>query len=61
MLKMVWTGLPGTRGGGGGCTDKKENQIFLIYEEIQTGAVAKSHMTNGLFIYGEIFVHFLIY
>ncbi len=23
-------------------TDKKENQIFLIYEEIQSGAVAKS-------------------
>ncbi len=36
-----------------GCTDKKENQIFLIYKEIQNGAVA-----NG----GEgIFVHFLIY
>jgi hypothetical protein len=23
----------------GGCTDKKENQIFLIYKEIQSGAV----------------------
>jgi hypothetical protein len=23
-------------------TDKKENQIFLIYKEIQSGAVAKS-------------------
>ncbi len=32
------------------CTDKKENQIFLIYEEIQNGAVAKSYMTNGLLI-----------
>ncbi len=42
-------------------TDKKENQIFLIYKEIQSGAVAKSYMTNGLLIYGEIFVHFLIY
>ncbi len=43
---------------------KKENQIFLIYREIQNGAVAKSYiycMTNGLhLIYGEIFVHFLI-
>ncbi len=29
------------------CNDKKGNQIFLIYEEIQNGAVAKSHMTNG--------------
>jgi hypothetical protein len=37
------------------CTDKKENQIFLIYNEIQSGAVAKSYMTNGLIIYGEIF------
>ncbi len=44
-------------------TDKKENRIFLIYKEIQSGAVAKSYMTNGLLnlIYGEIFVHFLIY
>ncbi len=41
-------------------TDKKENQIFLIYREIQSGAVAKSFMTNGLLIYGEIFSHFLI-
>jgi hypothetical protein len=41
-------------------TDKKENHIFLIYKEIQNGAVAKSYMTNGLLINGEIFVHFLI-
>jgi hypothetical protein len=33
-------------------TDKKENQTFLIYKEIQNGAVAKSYMTNGLLIYG---------
>jgi hypothetical protein len=42
-------------------TDKKENQILLICKEIQNGAVAKSHMSNGLLIYGEIFAHFLIY
>jgi hypothetical protein len=30
-------------------TDKKENQIFLIYEEIQNGAVAKSTI-NGLLL-----------
>ncbi len=42
-------------------TDKKANQIFLIYEEIQNGAVAKSYMTNGLLIYREIFTYFLIY
>jgi hypothetical protein len=40
---------------------KKEKQIFLIYKEIQNGAVAKSYKTNGLLIYGEIFPHFLIY
>jgi hypothetical protein len=27
-------------------TDKKESKIFLIYKEIQKGAVAKSFMTN---------------
>jgi hypothetical protein len=46
---------------GGRYTDKKENQIFLTYKEIQSGAVAKSYMTNGLLIYGEIFAHFSIY
>jgi hypothetical protein len=25
-------------------TDKEENKIFLIYREIQSGAVAKSYM-----------------
>jgi hypothetical protein len=33
-------------------TDKKEIKIFLAYNEIQNGAVAKSYMTNGLLIYG---------
>jgi hypothetical protein len=33
-------------------TDKKENQIFLVYKEIQNGSVAKSYMTNGLLIHG---------
>jgi hypothetical protein len=33
------------------CTDKKENNIFLIYKEIHKGAVAKSYMTNSLLIY----------
>jgi hypothetical protein len=42
-------------------TDKKENQIFFIYKENQSGAVAKSYMTNGLLIYGEILSHFFIY
>jgi hypothetical protein len=50
------------------CIDKKENQIFLIYKEIQNGAVAKSYVTYGLLnIWGNIcaFPHirkpFLIY
>jgi hypothetical protein len=34
--------------------------MFLIYMEIQNGAVAKSYVTNGLLKYGEIFAHFLI-
>jgi hypothetical protein len=42
-------------------TDKKENQIFLIYKDIQNGPVAKSYRTNDLLIYGEICAHFLIY
>ncbi len=33
-------------------TDKKENQISLLYKDIQMGSVAKSYMTNGLLIYG---------
>jgi hypothetical protein len=41
-------------------TDKKENQNFLIYKEIQNGAFAKSYMTNGLLIYREIFAHLLM-
>jgi hypothetical protein len=32
-------------------TDKKENQISLIYKEIQYGALAKSYMTNDLLVY----------
>jgi hypothetical protein len=35
-------------------TDKKENQIFLTYKEIQSGAVAKSCMRNGFLIYEEM-------
>ncbi len=33
-------------------TDEKENQIFLIYKEIQNGAVAKSYTATAIpFIY----------
>jgi hypothetical protein len=27
--------------------DKKENQIFLIFKEIQSGAVSKSYIRKG--------------
>jgi hypothetical protein len=32
-------------------TDKKEKKIFIVYREIQKGAVAKSYRTRGLLIY----------
>jgi hypothetical protein len=38
----------------GSHTDKKENQIFLIYQEIQSGAVAQSYMRKGFLIYEEM-------
>jgi hypothetical protein len=37
-------------------TDKKEKKIFLIYKKIQKGVVAKSYMTNGLLIYGFMYI-----
>jgi hypothetical protein len=42
-------------------TDKKENQILLIFEEIQSGAVAKSYMRKGFLIYEEMRKYFPIY
>jgi hypothetical protein len=44
----------------GSYTDKK-NQIFLIYKEIQSGAVAKSYMRKGFLIYEEMRKYFPIY
>jgi hypothetical protein len=34
-------------------TDKKENKIFLIYKEIQSGALAKSYIRKGFLIYAQ--------
>jgi hypothetical protein len=42
-------------------TDKKEKKIFLIYKEIQSGAVAKSYMRKGFQIYEEMRKYFSIY
>jgi hypothetical protein len=36
------------------CTDKKENKISLIYEEIQMGSGAKSNMRKGFIVYEEM-------
>jgi hypothetical protein len=39
------------RAAGCNCyTEKKENQTFLIFREIQSGAVAKSYMRKGFLI-----------
>jgi hypothetical protein len=37
--------------------DKNENNIFLIYSEIQSGAVAKPYMRKGFLIYEEAVSH----
>jgi hypothetical protein len=39
-------------------TGKKENQTFLIYNEIQSGAVAKSYMRKDFLIYEEMCKYF---
>jgi hypothetical protein len=41
-------------------TDKIENQIFLIYKEIQSGAGAKTHMRKDFLIYDEMRKYFPI-
>jgi hypothetical protein len=42
-------------------TDEKENQIFLIYKEIQSGAVAMSYMRKDFLIYDKMCKYFPIY
>jgi hypothetical protein len=42
-------------------TDKNENKIFLMYNEIQSGAVAKSYMWKGFLIYEEMRKYFPLY
>jgi hypothetical protein len=43
------------------CTDKKENEIFLTYKEIQMGSVAKSYMRKGFRICEKIRKYLTIY
>jgi hypothetical protein len=40
---------------------KKEKHNFLVYKEIQSGAVAKSYMWKGFLIYEEMRKYFPIY
>jgi hypothetical protein len=40
------------------CTDKKENKISLIYEEIQMGSGAKSNMRKGFIHRKKMFTSF---
>ncbi len=40
---------------------KKKNNFFPIYQEIQSGAVAKSYMRKGFPIYEKIGKDFPIY
>ncbi len=42
-------------------TDKRENESFLIYKEIQSGAVAKSYMRKGFLMYVGMRKYILIY
>jgi hypothetical protein len=46
---------------GGFHNDKKEKKIFVIYNEIQMGAVAKSYMRKGFLIYEEMSQYLVIY
>jgi hypothetical protein len=55
----VHSDLSGAPRGMNSCTyssnsDIKENQIFLIYKEIQNGAVGKSYMRKGFLLYEEM-------
>ncbi len=42
-------------------TDKKDNEIFLLFIEIQMGSVAKSCMRKGLLIFDETRKYLTIY
>jgi hypothetical protein len=46
---------------GGFYNDKKENKIFLIYEENQMGSGAKSYLRKCFLVYEEMRKYFPIY
>ncbi len=41
--------------------DQKEKKIFLIYKEIQMGAVSKSYMRKGFLMYEKMRKYLTIY
>ncbi len=51
-------GWRGKEGWQGACTDKKVKKIFLMYKELQSGAVAKSYIRKGFLIYEELRKYF---
>jgi hypothetical protein len=42
-------------------TDKKENEIFLIFKEVQMGSVATSFIRKGFLIYEAMRKYLTIY
>jgi hypothetical protein len=40
---------------------RKENEIFLIYKEIQMGSLEKSYMKKGFLIYEEMCKYLTVY
>jgi hypothetical protein len=42
-------------------SEKIENKIFLIFKEMQMGAVAKSYVRKGFLIYEEMRKYLTIY
>ncbi len=57
----IWTWVKGTIRLD--YTEKKDNQIFLLYKEIQNGAVTKSYMRlrKGFLIYEKMCKYLTIY
>jgi hypothetical protein len=50
-VKVTYVSMSNEFNDAKGYTDKKENEILLIYREIQMGSVAKSFMRKGFLIH----------
>ncbi len=55
MVASPWKGFPAS------ALMKNKNKIFLIYKEIQSGAVANSYIRKSFLIYEEMCKYFPIY